>query len=86
MVEYLENRSEFDKLGRLLKECTDRREQLARREEVLHSVFSESVDPICGSATQPYIRTHTNGRYETLVIIYDLELNRGRVLVTRNQR
>lgn len=57
----------------------------SERLQRLRKLLEKSVDPACGSATQPVIRTYTNGRYQTVSVFWDHGLQRGRIAVTKNE-
>lgn len=70
-----EHRTEVEQRNAKIKCCTD-------RISALQPVIEKSVEPVCGSATKPTIRTYTNGRYRTISVFWDGR--GGRIGITQN--
>lgn len=84
LSEYLALNEKLAEHQALVQQHTEVSREITRRMEQLRPVIEKSVDPVCGSATKPPIRTFTDGKYRTISVFYDHNLNRGRITITKN--
>lgn len=85
MEEYLRNYKELESLSRKMKLDQELFRKLQDRNDTIAPQLSKSVQPVCGSATMPHIRTYVDGQYTTLTVHWDGSLQRGRISVTENE-
>jgi hypothetical protein len=86
MMEYLEEFFEHKEVVSKIRELQDKKALLENSAEIKRAEIEKSVDPVCGSATKPSIRTYTNGKYQTITVYYDRDIDRGHIVITKNER
>lgn len=86
MREYLANYKELQRLGTEIGSLLSQQKRLTERQNVLRPVLEKSVQPICGSAHLPDIRTLTDGQYTTITVYYCHSFQRGHIRITSNEK
>lgn len=86
MAEYLANHFELQSAEATVRDAQLRVSDLQAAQRRLTPLIEASVSPRCGSASNPDIRTHTDGRYRTITVVWNDHLQRGRIHITANER
>jgi hypothetical protein len=80
--EYLELHGKLAEHREELKRHTEAAKQCEDRMLTIRPLIEGTVEPVCGSATKPTIRTYTDGRYQTISVFWDGR--GGRIAITGN--
>jgi hypothetical protein len=85
MREFLTVSVEADRAAAELQRATERVNRLEEQRDALRRIVEGSVDPVCGSATKPNIRTFSH-EGKTLVVLYDHVKHAGVIAVVTNEQ